>query len=249
MNNIKIFVSKFLHKVLNFFAAFISQELRSKKQSYHFSRGIIINKADINLIFDVGANSGQYATLLRKVGYCGDIISIEPLLSAFKKMENIFKDDSNWTGYNFAAGNDIGTLEINVSEDSVCSSLLLPSEKFLSAIPTARIIETQSVDVLPIDTLCEDLNIDLTQKNILLKIDVQGFENQVLQGAQKLLENVKIVEIELSLQEGYSEAFMVDDAINFFKKHGFELISIDRGYCNPNSGEVLDADFLFQKIS
>lgn len=83
-----------------------------------------INDLNIDVVFDVGANAGQFGQKLRGFGYEGAIVSYEPVLSAFKHLEQIAKSYDKWTAHNFAIGVESGQLKINISANSKFSSAL-----------------------------------------------------------------------------------------------------------------------------
>ena len=246
MIKIKILLTRFVFLILSKLSSVIGQILTRKNQSYKFSRSVLLKNNDINLIVDIGANSGQYASSIREHGYSGLIISIEPLPDAFSELSSLFSGDDNWTGYNCACGDTSEQRQINISEDSVCSSLVTPTKTFLKSIPTAKTVTTVDVDVHPLDDLLKDICIE--DHNILLKIDVQGFERNVLKGATNILNKAQLVEIELSVLEGYSETFNIKEGVDFFFESGFYLYSLGRGHSDENSGQLIDADFIFKKI-
>ncbi len=78
----------------------------------------------ITTVLDVGANVGQFAELLRLMGYRGKIISFEPLRAAYQELAAKAAADGNWEAHNFALGMQCGHATINVSNYSVLSSLL-----------------------------------------------------------------------------------------------------------------------------
>jgi len=245
MIKIKIFLSRVIFFILSILSSVIRQILTPKNQSYTFSRNVLLKNKDINLIIDVGANSGQYASSLREHGYSGLIISIEPLPDAFSELSSRFSGDDGWVGYNCACGNITEQRQINISEDSVCSSLVTPTESFLRSIPTAKTVTSLGVDVYPLDDLLKDIPVE--DYNVLLKIDVQGFERNVLKGATNILYKAQFVEIELSVAGGYSETFGIKEGVDFLLELGFSLYSLGRGHSDENSGQLMDADFIFEK--
>ena len=66
----------------------------------------IMKAHQINLLFDIGANTGQYGELMRTLKYTGKIISFEPLNDAFKKLSKVAKSDTDWSVHNYAFGNE-----------------------------------------------------------------------------------------------------------------------------------------------
>ena len=87
----------------------------------------------------------------------------------------------------------------------------------------------------------------LISNNILLKIDVQGFEREVLKGAEKILPIITAVQLELSLTELYVGETLFDFYIDLFNKMGFVLWDIQPGFRDPKTGRLLQFDGTFIK--
>ncbi|MBB5712784.1 FkbM family methyltransferase [Sphingomonas xinjiangensis] len=192
-------------------------------------------------MIDVGANSGQYARSLREGGYDGPIYSIEPLPDAFATLSESMNHDPLWSGMQAAAGSAPGRASINVSADSVCSSLLKPTASLIDAIPTAQIVKQIEVEVIRLDA------VDLPKSSrIALKLDVQGFEKQALEGASALLSRIAFLEMELALEPGYEGAYTLSSALPEIEALGFEIASVGRGYSDPVTGRLIDMDVLFE---
>ena len=212
-------------------------------QTYEADRRATMKSWRTDLVIDVGANVGQYASKLRRDGFRGEIVSLEPLPDAFIRLQQAMNSDLKWRGINAAAGPSRSTATLNVSEDSVCSSLLKPSKTLLDAIPTAKVVKAVTVDVIPLDELdypkCDSM---------WLKLDVQGFEKQALEGAKDLLKKVNILELELGLKPSYYDSYTLADAIPDIQDMGFSLVSIGRGASDSNTGQLIDADILFERF-
>lgn len=84
-----------------------------------------LRHVEINLVFDIGANSGQFGSCLRSAGYRGGIVSFEPLTEARKHLAIAARGDLNWAIHEQCAIGDIdGDITINISHNSVSSSIL-----------------------------------------------------------------------------------------------------------------------------
>ncbi len=211
-------------------------------QTYEADRGATMRRRNVDLVIDVGANVGQYASRLRREGYAGEILSIEPLPGAFKSLEQTMGGDRHWSGINAAAGPKAERATFNISADSVCSSLLKPTSTLLHAIPSARVVETVQVDVVRLD----DLSLP-PHKNLMLKLDVQGFEKEALSGAYGILQAVDVLELELGVKPGYESGYTLDRALPELTALGFAMTSIGRGVSDPETGELVDIDVLVER--
>jgi FkbM family methyltransferase len=234
---------KLVKRLTKSLLSFSGYETLSVQQSYEHCRSKLINSCNIDLVLDVGANKGQYALSLRKRGYVEKIVSFEPLPEQFEELSAVFSADKNWTGVNFACGSESGRGVIHVSQNSVCSSLSPPTKDFLQTIPAALALRSLEIEVCRLDDAVQGMLNESTCA--LLKIDVQGFEFEVLKGAINVLEHAKILEIELGVSDTYESAFKAVDAIPYICAHGYRLASINRGFSDPQTGLLLDADFLF----
>lgn len=225
----------------------IFQKFNIKLQKFSGSdlgrRILLIKGNNINKIIDVGANIGQYGIEIRKAGFKGEIISIEPLSEAFLKLKNKAKKDEKWHVYNFALGNLDGSSIINVSKNSVSSSINNIGETHLKAAPESQYIKKEEIFIKKLDSLFNDF---YKQGDIImLKIDTQGFEKDVLIGADNFLEKVILLQIEMSLTKLYENEVLFDDMIKYLKEKGFKLISLENGFYDKKSGQLFQVDGIF----
>ncbi|MFO0357180.1 MAG: FkbM family methyltransferase [Sphingobacteriaceae bacterium] len=203
----------------------------------------IMNYYKINKVIDVGANVGNYSKELFQLGYNGQIISFEPLSSAFKKLKDNSKSNSKWSVFNCALGDFDGKHEINISENSDSSSLLPMLPDHLNSAPDSKYISKEEIEVKKLDTIFDEITNHTD--NIYLKIDTQGFEKSVLNGAISSIKKIKAIQIELSIIPLYESSFNYKDLMNFLEQNGFKLVSIENGFSNPLTGELLQFDGVF----
>ncbi len=204
------------------------------------------NEKKIDYILDVGANEGQFVKELRFYGYRDKVLSFEPLLEAHEKLIEFSKDDNDWEIFRpIALGNKNIKNIINISKNSVSSSILNMSEEHIANSPDSRFISKQSIEEIKLDDIFNELKIE--NKNLFLKIDTQGYEFQVLEGAQKNLHLFKGILVEVSLTELYEGQKPWLEIINLIQSHGFKLWSVDRGFTNKKNGKTLQMDLCFFK--
>lgn len=209
---------------------------RRKKLFYHHK---------ITKIIDVGANNGQYALEMFDLNFKGKIISFEPVKSTFQSLELKVKNNSNWQAFNFGLGNKNEQMKINISKNTFSSSLLDILPNHVRNAPDSEIIGTETVTIKTIDTIYKDF---VNEKDIvLLKLDVQGFEKKVLEGAAESLKKIHGIQIEMSIEELYKEEMLFLDMIIFLKSYGFNLHSLENGFYNKETGKLLQVDGLFFK--
>jgi FkbM family methyltransferase len=198
-----------------------------------------------DLVVDVGANKGQYGRMLLDHGYSGSIYSFEPLSDAFQQLEAASKLYPRWSSFHSAIGNRQGRLVINVAENLVSSSLLEVTEASTAAEPSTAFKRKEEVAIQSLDTLLADVRERF--KHVFLKVDVQGYELEVLYGAEDFLSVVTGVQLEMSFVPLYVGGPVYRDIIAFMDQKGFDLYTIMPGFRDPNSGRMLQADGIFTR--
>jgi len=202
---------------------------------------------NIDLVFDVGANIGQYAKLLRELGYSGRIVSFEPLSSAYSQLKAVSKKDPLWEiAPQAAIGNQEGEIVINIAGNSYSSSALPMLDAHLESAPESAYSGSETVKLSRLDTIAKDY-IKSETKSIFLKIDVQGLEKQVLEGAKAILPLVKGIKLELSLVPLYEGQVLFKEMIDIIEKLGYELYGIEPGFTAEKTGRMLQMDGIFFK--
>jgi FkbM family methyltransferase len=185
--------------------------------------GRLLEYHQIELIFDVGANCGQYASFLRDSGYQGKIVSFEPLSTAYSQLLTLSKKDNLWEiAPRCALGNQEGEITINIAGNSQSSSVLSMLDSHVQAAPESVYCGSEIVQLRRLDTLAKDYITEGTQ-SIFLKIDVQGFEKQVIEGSFQILPLVKGIQIEMSLVPLYDQQILFEYLLEFMRKLGYEL--------------------------
>ena len=201
----------------------------------------------IDLVLDVGANVGQYAKSLRELGYSGRIISFEPLSSAYSQLKAASKKDPLWQiATQTAIGNQEGEIIINIAGNSQSSSALPMLDAHLESAPQSAYSGSETVKLSRLDTIAKDY-ITTQNESIFLKIDVQGLEKQVIEGATAILPLVKGIKLELSLVPLYEGQVLFKEMIDIIEKLGYELYGIEPGFTAEKTGKMLQMDGIFFK--
>lgn len=203
----------------------------------------------ITAVIDVGANVGQYATQLRQdLGFPGRIVSFEPLPQAFAKLALAASGDPRWDVMPLAIGNQDGNMDIHVSENLVSSSFLEMNDLHVAAAPDSRYCGSHRVSIAKLDTVFPTLMpaADRTER-LLLKIDTQGFEKQVIEGAAHVLPFMTLVQMELSLVPLYRDEELLLPMCGRMSSLGYGLVSVEPGFSDPRSGRLLQVDTFFAR--
>jgi FkbM family methyltransferase len=197
------------------------------------------------MILDVGANEGQFALSMRKLGYLGNIRSFEPLSKTYEILKLNAKDDQKWDTFNFGFGNKDAEEFINVSENTVSSSLLDILPDHLKEETTSRVIARERIRLKRLDTFFGEY--DLNANSIFLKLDVQGYEKFVLEGAITSLNNIGLIQAEMSLVPLYSGECLLNEMIENMNRLGYKLYNLVSGFNNFESGQLFQVDGIFAR--
>jgi len=203
----------------------------------------MVKHYNINSLLDIGANNGGYAKSMRKLGYRGKIISFEPLKSAFLDLKKASSKDKSWIVNNYAIGNEDKNGVINVAGNSFSSSILEMLPSHLNSAPQSKYVAQEEIEIKKIDSIINEFC--KKEDNVMLKIDTQGFEKNVIEGANESLKNIKIIQLEMSIIQLYESEMLYMDMINHLDKKGFQLFSLENGFSDPTTGRLLQVDGIF----
>lgn len=211
----------------------------ASSESAQFMR--MLSAHSVNLVFDVGANTGQFGHILRDAGYCGRIVSFEPLSAAREQLLEASRKDTLWDIAPCAAiGSEDGEIEIHAAGNSVSSSILDMLDAHTNAAPGSCYVGNERVPLRRLDSIARYY---LQPDSVaFLKIDTQGYEDKVLQGATGLLDRLVGLQIELSLVPLYKSQRLFDDLLEQMKTMGFDLWTMSPAFVNPRSGRLLQVD-------
>jgi FkbM family methyltransferase len=201
----------------------------------------------VDLVLDVGANTGQFAQQLRHdYRYRGRIVSFEPMSAAFGKLKGHAAGDATWETLNFALGDAPGSQEINVANNSISSSLLsmLPTHRKFS--PKSTTIGREQVEIRTLDEVFPSLRKDA--KSVYLKIDTQGFESLVIAGARESLKEIATVQMEMSLIHLYDGEILFAEMCQLMQSKGYTLVAIETGFSDRVTGQLLQVDGIFHRF-
>lgn len=207
----------------------------------------LLNHHRVDCVVDVGANDGGYATTIRGLGYTGRIISFEPLSAPFEALRRKSDGDANWDVRRCAIGDAATEVTINVAGNAGLSSSVLPMlDSHADVAPESRYIGTETVQQHRLDVLLPALDVTPDIRTYL-KVDVQGYERAVLDGATALFSSGAIVglQLELSLVPLYDGAMTYRAGLDRAEALGMTLMGLDPVFSDPRTGQLLQADAVF----
>ena len=203
----------------------------------------LLKMNNIQAVLDVGANTGQYSLGLRKAGFKGRILSFEPVSTAYQELKTRALNDRNWQTFNFALGETDGYSSIHISGHSPSSSILPMTLLHIDASPGSEYLSEEKIEVKTLDSIYDTLG--LKGENVFLKVDTQGYEKKVLDGALRSLSSIKGLQLELSAYELYEGEEIYYSICRFVEERNFRLMRIIPGFTHKGTHEMLQFDALF----
>jgi FkbM family methyltransferase len=195
-------------------------------------------------VLDIGANTGQFAELIRQVCPEVRIISFEPILECYEALKANQNITPPFEAINTALGNESGPTTIHRNHFSPSSSLLKMRDLHVEEMPVTRDSVTEAIRIQKLDELGPSLSIELP---LLVKIDVQGFEEQVVLGGQTVLTEATAIVIEVSSCPLYDNAPSFDRIYELMKSMGFSYQGNVDQWKSQADGKILQFDALFER--
>ncbi len=173
---------------------------------------------EIKTIIDVGANVGQFANQVREVMPDVTIYSFEPVVQCFKELKSNMKGDANFKAFNCALRDEEKETQIYVNEYSPSSSLLHTTKIHETVFPFTTRSQLEKITINTLDGMAPHVELE---ENLLIKLDVQGYEDKVILGGLKTIQKAKVLLIESSFEVLYEKQYLFDDLYEMLKKLGF----------------------------
>jgi FkbM family methyltransferase len=204
-----------------------------------------LQELGIRTLIDIGANVGQYATYAREIFPEAQIYSFEPLKDCFEQLKKKMNGDFKFQAFNFALGDEHGEAQINHNEHSAASSLLkmvdLHHKHYIYAINT----KSETIRIERLDDVTRSMKI---KTPLMIKIDVQGFEDKVISGGVETIRKAKILIVETSFEVLYEGQSLFGDIYEKLKKLGFIYYSNDHQVRSDKDRRVLQENSVFIKL-
>ncbi len=205
-----------------------------------------MERLGVDFVFDVGAHRGGFGQDLRKLGYGGRIVSFEPVSASFHALRDVAKDDANWTIVHAGLGKARDELEIHVSAADDSSSFLPGiTAQMQKSAPQAKFVASEKVPVLPLDEVFAQHG--APGRKVMLKIDTQGYELPVLEGAQGCMDQVLAVYVELSTVPLYEGQALLPEVCSWLYARGFRIVDLEPYMMDGSTLRLLQVNALFTR--
>jgi FkbM family methyltransferase len=180
---------------------------------------------EVDCVFDVGANAGQYARMLRnEVGYEGFIISYEPIPQHAAALREMAKGDDKWFVEEMALDESPGTAVFNIMAGDQFSSLHGVSETGSSLFrEQTRLDRRIQVCTSTVAEQVTKYRAQLAYRRPFLKMDTQGHDDAVVRGAGAVLADFVGLQSELAVKRLYEGGPSFEESLDLYRRSGFEL--------------------------
>jgi FkbM family methyltransferase len=196
----------------------------------------------IKTVIDVGANTGQFSQKI--LSFLPDVMiySFEPIKSCYEELSRNLFFNGNVKLFNFALGDTDGEQTIYLNDFTPSSSLLEMDDLHKKAFAYTEKCTPEVIQVRRLDAMISEM---VLQRPILLKIDVQGYEREVIRGGLETIKQVDVMIVETSFSELYKNQPLFHEIYGLLRAQGFVYKGNYEQLINPNNGEILQADSLF----
>lgn len=232
--------------IKKFCAAFGLEVTRKRKYAFDEITPKIIQKKEC-VIFDIGANRGQSISKFKKYFDEPLIHAFEPHPEEFARLSKLFENDKKIILQQQAVGSKPGKLLFNINANSAHSSFnqltagtewIRRRSEEMGLSDQKYTIERTEVEVTTVDEYCKRVGLERID---FLKVDTQGFEREVLEGAKVMLSKaaIEVVQVEMIFSNVYEKVNNITDIEAFLVPNGYKLFGASR------SGNMLE-NYIFE---
>lgn len=207
----------------------------------------VLRASAIDCVLDVGAHRGGFGRKLRDLGYRGAIISFEPNAEVFQELSAGAARDGSWTAHPAAVGDRSGTLTFNIAKDSQFSSARPRSGASEQFGDMMELVRVEEVPIWTLDEFAARTALTAGGRRLLLKVDTQGFDHAVFQGARQLLAHVDAVMFEMPLIAIYDGVPHYTETLLMLEQLGFGVYSVSPIARDAASECIMEADVILRR--
>lgn len=201
-----------------------------------------LRSAGIRTVLDIGAHAGETSCKMRSILPNAAIYAFEPLPGPFARLMEQMGGDDNFSAFQFCLGAIFGRVEMQENEFSQSSSLLPMADRLRREFPFAAKTDQRFIEVRRLDDVVAGLTLN---EPMLVKIDVQGFEDRVIAGGEHTIKNASVVIVEVSFVELYEGQPLFADIYDQLRGLGFVYGGAVSQLNSPVNGQPLQADAVF----
>jgi FkbM family methyltransferase len=222
----------------------LKQARQAEKRKAVVDKWRLLTRFQPRTILDIGANEGQFARLIREIFPDVMLYSFEPIQDCFLKLDEFHKESGHGKAFPYALGESTGVNTIHRSAFTPSSSLLKMGKLHAEELPNTAKTWREEIQIRRLDDIVSEMNIETP---LVIKVDVQGFENQVIEGGRKIFAQAGAVVMELSSYELYENQSTFESVEPVMRGMGFVFRGVVDQMLSPRDGRILQYDALFEK--
>lgn len=211
-------------------------------KKYHPIYETTIKPLGIKTIIDIGANEGCFAKEMRRMFPDAFIYSFEPLQDCHKTLVSTMSGDTNFKAYNVALGEEKGVVDMQKSSFHPSSSMLTMTNLHKSLYPKSKDI---SIEKIKIERMDKIFGSEEYKEKIMIKIDVQGFEDKVISGGKETIKKAAVAIIETSFVALYENQPLFSDINQLMQNLGFSYYGDLHKHYSGITGKLIYEDSIF----
>lgn len=200
----------------------------------------------IKTVLDIGANTGQFATLFHRLAPDVRIISLEPLPDCFAVLEKNLATIPGASAYPLAIGAENGKATIHRSDFTPCTSFLAKSDLLDAEFGEGAHIGNVEVEVVRLDDFTDRFDLE---DELMIKMDVQGFELEVIKGGTKTFQRAALVATEVCFfPRLYQSQPLFDDIYRALRSMNYVYMGNPEQLAGVKDPRIAEADAVFEKV-
>lgn len=200
----------------------------------------------IRTVLDIGANTGQFARMIHGLCPQAAIHAFEPIGVCAEELKGILSSIPGARVYPWALGDTTERIMMNRSLFTPCSSLLKPNARMELEYPDGARVQSEQVEMRRLDDAVSGIDLE---PDVLVKIDVQGYELHVLRGGAETLRRVRWLAIEVTFRSQYDGQPLFDEIYQAVHALGFLFRGFAGQYVSPHDQQWAYADAIFERNS
>jgi FkbM family methyltransferase len=206
----------------------------------------LMSEFDVTCLADVGANDGKSTAVIRQQGYGREIVSFEPEPVAFEALASRAASDQLWQVHQTAIGRDDDEKSLILPTGPTLGSFLPPDENAVSEWDfVSKPVNSVTVPVRRLDSLLPELVEPSALKRIFLKLDIQGWDLEAFAGAAGLLDQIVLLQTNLSFKRIYEGQPTYREQLDVFEAEGFEPAGIFPWPVRDHNWSLIDVRTVF----
>ncbi|OGG45294.1 hypothetical protein A2673_00080 [Candidatus Kaiserbacteria bacterium RIFCSPHIGHO2_01_FULL_50_13] len=212
---------------------------------YHSLYDTVLKHREIQTVLDIGANDGHWSAEIRTLLPHAHIHAFEPLKDCFERANRRFASDPHFKSFNIALGDSDGYTEIERSSFHPSSSLRAMAKLHKELYPKSAGVTREKIRVRRLDAVATEC---VLAPDILIKMDVQGFEDKVIEGGRETFKKAAIVIAEVAFVRLYENQPLFGDIHNLMRGLGFAYHGNCAEHFSSKTGERIYEDAVFVRL-